>query len=89
MKALLTIFHKGQEFDATLFSLFRAFERVHNVSDCDVVIMPVTYKDDYVFDHDLAEEVQRLGKKIVIVDFIEYGWDVQRPDHILGVNTGK
>jgi hypothetical protein len=89
MKAFLTIFHKGHAYDPTLSSLFKAFEKVDNVRDCDVVILPITYQDNYVFDHDLMEEVQRSGKKIVVVDFVEYGWDVKRPDHIFGVNTGQ
>lgn len=89
MKALLTIFHRGHQYDPTLATLFRAFERVENVEDCDVVIMPITFKHDYVFDHELMEAVQRSGKKIVIVDFVEYGWDVPKPDHIFGVNTSQ
>lgn len=87
MKAFITIFHKGHAYDPTLTALFRPFEKVNNVEDCDVVIMPITYQNDYVFDYDLMEAVQRSGKKIVIVDFVEYGWDVKTPDHIFGVNT--
>ncbi len=88
MKAFLTIFHKGHAYDPTLVPLFRAFETVYTVEDSDIVIMPITYKEDYVFDYELMEAVQRSGKKIVIVDFVEYGWDVPKPYHIFGVNTG-
>lgn len=87
MKAFITALHKDNAYDPTLSYLFKAFEKVSSVDDCDVVIMPLTYQDNYVFDHDLMEAVQRSGKKIVIVDFVEYGWDVLVPDHIFGVNT--
>jgi hypothetical protein len=87
MKIFTTIFHKGLGYDPTLSHLFKAFENVSRVEECDVVVMPITYMDNYSFDHELMEEVQRSGKKIVVVDFVEYGWDVLRPDHIFGVNT--
>lgn len=87
MKAFTTIFHKGHQYDPTLSYLFKAFEIVNNVNDCDIVILPITYQDNYIFDHNLMEEVERSGKKIVIVDFVEYGWDVPYPSHIFGVNT--
>jgi hypothetical protein len=89
MKAFTTIFHKGHQYDPTLSYLFREFEIVNNVNDCDVVILPITYQDNYAFDQDLMEEVERSGKKIVVVDFVEYGWDVPYPSHIFGVNTNK
>lgn len=89
MKAFLTIFHKGHQYDGNLSHLFKAFEKVDNVNDCDVVILPITYQDNYVFDHELMEVVEASGKKLVVVDFVEYGWDVPYPSHIFGVNTDK
>jgi hypothetical protein len=89
MKIFTTIFHKGHHYDPTLSQLFRAFENVNTVEECDLVVMPITYKEDYVFDHELMETVQGSGKKLVVVDFVEYGWDVLRPDHIFGVNTSQ
>jgi hypothetical protein len=87
MKAFITIFHKNHAYDPTLTHLFKAFEKVGNVEDCDVVIMPITYQNDYVFDDELAYSVEVSGKKIIIVDFVEYGWDVEKPYHLFGVNT--
>jgi hypothetical protein len=87
MKIFTTIFHKGHQYDPTLSFLFRAFETVNSIEACDVVVLPITYLDNYVFDYELMEAVQSSGKKIVIVDFVEYGWDVLTPSHIFGLNT--
>jgi hypothetical protein len=87
MKAFITICHKNHAYDPTLSYLFRAFEKVNNVQDCDVVIMPITYQNEYVADEQLMYDIESSGKKIIIVDFVEYGWDVAEPNHFFGVNT--
>ena len=87
MKALITICHKNHTYDPTLSYLFRAFEKVNNVQDCDVVIMPITYQNEYVADEQLMYEIESSGKQIIIVDFVEYGWDIANPTHFFGVNT--
>jgi hypothetical protein len=70
MKIFTTIFHKGHQYDPTLSFLFRAFETVNSIEACDVVVLPITYLDNYVFDYELMEAVQSSGKKIVIFDFV-------------------
>jgi hypothetical protein len=87
MRAFITICHKNHEYDPTLSYLFKAIEKVHNLDDCDVVIMPITYLDNYIADLQLMEAIEMSGKKIVIVDFVEYGWDVKNTDHMFGLNT--
>lgn len=87
MRAFITIFHKGHAYDGTLHQLFRAFEIVNKVEDSEVVIMPITYQNEYVIDMDLMRHVEDSGKKIIIVDFVEYGWDAPSSDHLFGVNT--
>ncbi|HET6459082.1 MAG TPA: hypothetical protein VFG24_09420 [Nitrosopumilaceae archaeon] len=89
MKAYITFFHKNNSYEGTLIPLFKAFDKVSNVDDCDVVIMPITYLDNYVFDVELMETVRSSGKKIVIVDFVEYGWDILKTNHLFGVNTNS
>jgi hypothetical protein len=87
MKAFITQFNKNGGFDPTLNSLFVAIEKVGSVSECNVVIIPITYMNDYVADRDLMNEVESSGKKIVIVDFVEYGWDRLETYHLFGINT--
>jgi hypothetical protein len=87
MKAFITQFNKNGGFDPTLNSLFVAFDKVGNVNECDVVIIPITYMNDYVVDQDLMNEVEQSRKKIAIVDFVEYGWDKSVTDHLFGHNT--
>lgn len=86
MKAFITLCHKNHAYDGTLTHLFRAFEKT-SLQECDVVIFPITYQDSYVADEELMKAIAESGKKIVIVDFVEYGWDARDTDHFFGVNT--
>jgi hypothetical protein len=89
MRAFLTICHKGHAYDPTLSYLFKAMDRVNQLDECDVVIMPITYQDNYIADEELMLAIENSGKKIIIVDFVEYGWDVKDPYHLFGVSTGQ
>lgn len=86
MKAFITLCHKGHAYDQTLIPLFSAFEKT-TLQECDVVIFPITYQDNYVADEELMKDIVASGKKIVIVDFVEYGWDAKDTNHIFGFNT--
>jgi hypothetical protein len=86
MKAFITLFDKRDTVDGTLLSLFRGFER-STLQDCDVVIVPITYFDEYQANEWLMELVLSMQKRVVVFDFVEYGWDVLKPNHIFTVNT--
>lgn len=86
MKAFITLCHKNHSYDGTLTHLFRAFIKT-SLQDCDVVIFPVTYQNEYVADEELMSAIVNSGKKIVIVDFVEYGWDATNTNHFFGLNT--
>ena len=88
MKVFITMFDVNKRVDAPLTPLFRAFEQT-TLKECDVVFIPITYMDDYKADSVLMAEVLVSNKKIVVFDFVEYGWDEARPDHLFGVNTEK
>jgi hypothetical protein len=86
MKAFITMFDKNGHMDGTLLPLFAAFEKT-SLADADIIIIPITFMSHYQADTDLMSEAVMSGKKMVVVDFVEYGWDVAKPDHIFTVNT--
>ena len=86
MKAFITLCHKNHAYDGSITFLFKAIEKT-SLQECDVVIFPITYQNEYVVDQDLMQAIEDSGKKIVIVDFTEYNWDVLTSDHIFGINT--
>lgn len=80
------MFDKNGRMDGTLLPLFRPFEKT-SLEDCDVIITPVTFMNNYQADTEAMTMAILSKKKIVVVDFVEYGWDIINPDHLFSINT--
>lgn len=57
--------------------------RADSLASADVVIVPITFKGDFVFDEELPRKL--AGKKWVLVNFTENGWSWdQRQSYLFG-----
>lgn len=87
MKVFLTSGDKKGKLDGSVQDhLFRTSEKT-SIEDCELIFLVITHFDDYQPDYELFERIISSGKKIVVVDYIEYGWDKTETDHIFGINT--
>jgi len=68
-------------------NLLRFFNVATSQDEADVVIIPVSYYGDYIFNHSLHE----IRKPWVIFDYLEYGssWKDGTDSHILGQNSAN
>lgn len=87
MKVFLTSGDKKGKLDGSVQDhLFRTSEKT-SLEDCELIFLVITHFDDYQPDYELFERIAASGKKIVVVDYLEYGWDKLETDHIFGINT--
>lgn len=87
MKAFLTLCDKHGKLDGSVkHHLFRTIEQV-SLEEADLVFIVITHFEDYEPDFELFERITASCKRIVVVDYIEYGWDKTDTDHIFGINT--
>jgi hypothetical protein len=54
----------------------------------EVLILGVSYFADFAFDQVKADHLAAQGVKIVVLDFLEFGWNVAQ-DHKLGTGDGQ
>lgn len=86
MKLAIVSAHAQGHIDPTLLGslLNHLPNRVSSVSDADVVIVPVSHHADFQFN----EELRRITKPVVLMDFMEYfGYARNGDSHVLGVST--
>lgn len=58
---------------------------IDSLQNKDVVVLPITFRDDAIFDLEQAKSLS--GKPIIVLDMMEYGHAVSwKNEHVLGIN---
>lgn len=87
MKFYFTSLSKNGELDGCLdHHVCTQFERV-SPQDAEYVGLVITHTNSYVFDKDQFDLIK--NKKVVIFDYVEYGWQITNLNHFYGQNTQK
>lgn len=68
-------------------NLLNFFTLTSNQSEADVVVVPVSFYDNFIFN----ESLYKITKPICVIDFLEYGssWKAGTDTHQLGKNTNN
>lgn len=70
----------------TMGQLFSHLPLTKDLNQADVVVVPVVCHLGYKFNHDLN---RAKGKKIVLFNYIEYGWDFNLEQEETGIGSGN
>jgi hypothetical protein len=68
-------------------NLLNFFTLTSNQSEADVVVVPVSFYDNFIFN----ESLYKITKPLIILDYLEYGqsWKAGTDTHVLGRNTAN
>lgn len=72
MKLFIQTSDSGGQIDGTVVQqLLKQLPTVDNINAADAVVVPVNFFHNYKFN----EALRSIKQKIIVVDYIEYGWD--------------
>lgn len=66
--------------DPTIYRTLLSFLPNHSLSDADLVLVPISLMHKYAFNDSLV----RMRKRWVLLDFLEFGWNVSDRTHLIG-----
>lgn len=77
---MFKIFHTNLDLnnpiDGTVRARYIPLLGTFNLTQSDVVFIWLTWQRSFEFDSDTFERIKSLGKKVVICDFTEFGWEM-------------